>query len=328
MNQLLKALVSATFILIFYYDSCAQHIIESYSPKPDKQLRIGTGENDVLPYIEKGYTLALPEKEIVRGTILLLEGSKFDQKNKSAKLIYEQAHAKGFAVLSVSTEIPLDFYFTNESTAQVHEVIRAAFKEHQLPNANIFLLGIGLSGHRAMKYVKYIQSEMLDFQPQITGVVIVDAALDWVRQYNEGARDVRINYNKGSVWEGSLTTYLLSEHLKGTPKTNLESYLDFSTYSYSDETSRHVKHYKNLALRTYMQVAIQYWLNEKMKTPFDNNGPDMVGLIAEVKLAGNDKSELVIIYPEDSKSEKKNVEGTWISVDKKELMEWVLKQTE
>ncbi len=53
----------------------------------------------------------------------------------------------------------------------------------------------------------------------------------------------------------------------------------------------------------------------------------MVGLIAELKLAGNKKSELKERYPKDSKSENKNVDGTWISVDKTELMNWIIKQT-
>ena len=52
----------------------------------------------------------------------------------------------------------------------------------------------------------------------------------------------------------------------------------------------------------------------------------MVGLIAALKLAGNTKSELVIIYPQDNKSEKKNIDGTLLSVDKDELMQWILKQ--
>lgn len=306
----------------------AQNLMEFYAPKKNDSISIGKDPKDFLPYIQKGYTLSLPDKTKPKGTLVFLEGSKFDKKNKSAQLMYEQANKHGFAVLSVSTEIPLDFYFTNTSSQTAHEIIEKAFKEHKLPNKNIFFIGVGLSGHRAMTYVAYVKNKQTRFQLNLTGIVLCDSALDWVRQYNEGARDIRINYNKGAVWEGTLTTYLLKKHLNGTPKTNLESYLNFSAYSYSDEESRHIKLYKDLAIRTYMQVAIEYWLKEKRKTPFDNNMSDMVGLITELQLAGNKTSELKVIYPEDSKSEKKNVDGTWISVDKAELMEWVMRQLE
>lgn len=328
MNKFFGTILLLILLSVFCDSTFAQNLIQEYEPEKNDSIRIGKGEKDFLKYIQKGYTLSIPKKKKIKGTLIFLEGSEFDKKNKSAKLMYKQANKNGFAVLSVSTEIPLDFYFTNNSSQIVHEIIEKVFKKHNLSNNNIFLLGAGLSGHRAMKYVEYIEKTNPVFKLNLIGMVVCDSALDWVRQYNEGARDIRIKYSEGSVWEGTFSTYLLNEHLKGTPKTNLESYLEFSSYSYFDEKSRHIKYFKDLAIRAYMQVAIEYWLDQKRKTPFDNNGPDMVGFIAELKLVDNNKSELKVIYPKDSKSEKKNVDGTWISVDKKELMKWILKQIE
>lgn len=328
MSKLFIVVSFLIFLSSFSNNCLAQNLIQEYEPVKNDSIRIGKGEKDFLKCIQKGYTLSVPETKETIGTLIFLEGSEFDKKNKSAKLIYKQANKKGFAVLSISTEIPLDFYFNDSSSQIAHEIIEPVFRKYNLPNKNIFLLGIGLSGHRAMKYIKYVEKTNLDFKLDLAGIVLCDSALDWVRQYNEGVRDIRINYNEGSVWEGTFSTYLLREHLKGTPKTNIESYLDFSSYSYLDEESRHIKYYKDLAVRAYMQVAIEYWLKEKRKTPFDNNGPDMVGLIAALKLAGNNTSELKVIYPKDSKSEKRNVDGTWISVDKKELIKWIFNQIE
>lgn len=312
--------------ILFVQTISAQQIIENYQQAKQDSLQIGTGKTDYLPYIQKGYTLFLPRAKTIKGVLIFLEDSGFDKKNKSARQMYNQANKKDFAVLSVSTTIPLDFFFNETSIMEAHQQIQDAFYMHNLPNKNVFLAGVGLSGHRALKYVAFVQKTNPKFRLEIVGLVICDAPLDWVRQYNEGARDIRINFNQGAVWEGTMSTYLLSKNLNGTPKTNLENYLEFSPYSYFDDEARHIKYYKEFAIRTYMQVAIQYWLEEKRKTPFDNNGPDMVGLIAELKLAGNKKSELVIIYPEDSKSEKKNIDGTWLSVDKQELIQWVMKQ--
>ncbi len=312
--------------ILFYQTGSTQKIIENYQPAKKDSLQIGTGKTDFLPFIRKGYTLYLPKAKTIKGVLVFLEDSGFDKKNKSAQKMYNQAGTNGFAVLSVSTSIPLDFFFSEANILEAHQQIQNAFYTHKLPNKNVFFAGVGLSGHRVLKYVAFIQKTNPEFKPGIVGLVICDAPLDWVRQYNEGARDIRINFNKGSVWEGTMSTYLLSKYLKGTPKTNLENYLEFSPYSYFDEKARHIKYYKEFAVRTYMQVAIEYWLEKKRKTPFDNNGPDMVGLIAELRLTGNQNSELVIIYPEDSKSEKKNIEGTWLSVDKEELMQWIIAQ--
>ena len=105
-----------------------------------------------------------------------------------------------------------------------------------------------MSGHRTLKYVEYIKKNQPKFSLNISGLIICDTPLDWVRQYNEGKRDRRINFEEGAVWEGTFSNYVLENNLNGTPKSNLESYLDFSTYSYSDETDRHIKHFQEFPI--------------------------------------------------------------------------------
>lgn len=324
----LKRIFIFLFFDILLVTAFGQNIIEDYSEPKNDSLRIGKHNTDFLKYISNGYTLALPDngKQIL-GVMIFLEDSGFDKKNKSAKQIYALANENGFAVLSVSTEIPLDFFFLDKSILNAHNTIEKVFANQNLSNKNVFLVGVGLSGHRALKYVQFVEKNSLEFRLNIEGLVICDAPLDWVRQYNEGSRDRRINFDEGAVWEGTFSNYILHKNLKGTPQTNLESYLDFSTYSYSDERDRHVKYFKDYAVRTYMEIAIQYWLETKRKTLFDNNGPDMVGLIAQLKLAGNHESELVIINPADSKTQRKNPDATWTSVDKNELFGWIAKHT-
>ena len=93
------------------WESFSQKIVENYEPAKKDSLRVGPEENDFLPFIEKGYTLMLPENQKIKGVLILLEDSKYDQKKKSSKQLYDVASKRDFAVLSVSTEIPLDFYF-------------------------------------------------------------------------------------------------------------------------------------------------------------------------------------------------------------------------
>ncbi|WP_027066654.1 hypothetical protein [Maribacter sp. Hel_I_7] len=328
MKTLFKPLL-LLFLTISSMKSFSQKMVEYYEPVKNDSIRIGKLESDFLKYIEKGYTLAKPEDEKnISGVIIFLEDSGFENKNMSAKQIYSQANKAGFAVLSVSTEIPLDFFFSESSIIDAHKTIKNAFEKNNLPNKNIFLIGVGLSGHRILRYVEYTKKNQPKFSLNISGLIICDAPLDWVRQYNEGKRDRRINFEEGAVWEGTFSNYVLENNLNGTPKSNLESYLDFSTYSYSDETDRHIKYFQEFPIRTYIEIAIEYWLEKKRKTTIDNNAPDMVGLIAQMKLAENENAELKIIYPQDSKTEKKNTAATWISVDKDELMEWIKKQSE
>lgn len=318
---------SFTFIMVIFFchHSIGQKVIENYEPLKADSIRVGKKKSDLIPFIQRGYTLMLPETKTVRGVLILLEDSGFDKKNKSSKQLYGQASKKGYAVLSVSTEIPFDFYFSKSSMLSTHHLIQKAFTQNNLPNRNIFFLGASLVGHRAMRYIKFMKEQKSSFQLNITGLVICNFTLDWVRKWHQHKREIRINRN--NLWEARFINYMLETHLKGTPRTALEPYLDFSSYSYFDKRNRNIPLYKDYAVRAYIEPAIKYKLTKQLKTLYENNATDMVGFLAELELAGNKNTELIVLQPKDNPSKKKTVQSTWNAIDKKELMLWIERQT-
>lgn len=314
------------FLTIPSLKSFSQKIVEDYKPLKNDSLRIGTGGNDFLPFIQSGFTLMLPENESIKGVLIFLEDSEYDKKNRSAKQIYNQASEKGFAVLSVSTEIPLDFYFSKSSMLSAHKLIRDTFSKYNLPNENIFFLGASLVGHRAMRYIKFLKEGDLEFQLNIKGIVICNFTMDFTRKWYQHKRDIRIN--RINLWEPKFMNYMLETYLEGTPKTNPKSYYNFSSYSYFDDKNRNIKIYKDYAVRAYIEPAIKYKLTNQLRTLYENNSTDMVSFLAELDLAGNKNTELIVLQPEDNPSPKKNTQSTWNAIDKNELMGWITKQVE
>ena len=318
-------LLFTLLLTIFSLKSFSQKIIEYYEPVKKDSLRIGIEDNDFLPFIQKGYTLMLPENNEIKGVLIFLEDSKYDKKNRSAKLMYTQASEKDFAVLSVSTEIPLDFYFSKSSMNSTHNLIQEVFNKHNLPNENIFFLGASLVGHRAMRYIKFMKEDNFKFQLKIKGIVACNFTMDFTRKWHQHNRDIRIN--QIDLWEPKFINYLLETNLGGTPKTNPENYHDFSSYSYFDEENRNIKIYEDYAVRAYIEPAIKYKLTKQLRTLYENNSTDIVGFLAELKLAGNGNTELIVLQPKDNPSTKKNTQSTWDAINKDELMDWIQKQT-
>ena len=314
------------FLTIPSLKSFSQKIVEDYKPLKKDSLRIGTGDNDFLPFIQSGFTLMIPENKSIKGVLIFLEDSEYDKKNRSAKQIYTQASEKGFAVLSVSTEIPLDFYFSKSSMLSAHKLIRDNFSKYNLPNENIFFLGASLVGHRAMRYIKFLKEGDLEFQLNIKGIVICNFTMDFTRKWYQHKRDIRIN--RINLWEPKFMNYMLETYLEGTPKTNPKSYYNFSSYSYFDDKNRNIKIYKDYAVRAYIEPAIKYKLTNQLRTLYENNSTDMVSFLAELDLAGNKNTELIVLQPEDNPSPKKNTQSTWNAIDKNELMGWITNQVE
>lgn len=299
-----------------------QSIIEEYAPQQNDSLRIGTGDTDFLPFVKSGYTLMLPEGDTIKGVLIFLEDSQYDDKNRSAKQMYEPAAANGFAVLSVSTEIPLDFYFSKSSMLKAHGLIQTVFSKHHLPNQNIFFLGTSLVGHRAMRYLQFLKEADLEFIPNVKGMVLCNFTMDFTRKWYQHERDIRIG--RINLWEPKFINFMLETYLGGTPKTNPEAYFNFSPYSYTDEKNRNIEAYKEYAVRVYIEPAIKYKLTNQLRTLYENNATDMVGFLAELELAGNKNTELIVLQPEDNPATNKNTQATWDALDKEELMNWVI----
>ncbi len=323
-NKTFKLFLVLILLTVFGQKSFSQTIIEHYQPVKNDSLRVGVGERDYLPFIQKGYTLMLPENSTINGVLIFHEDSGYDEKNKNSKLIYHQAAKKGFAVLSISTEIPFDFYFSKTSIRTAHNLIQEAFMKHNLPNENIFFLGASLVGHRAMRYIKCMKEDNYEFQLNIEGIVVCNFTLDWTRKWYQHQRDIRIN--RINLWEPTFINYMLETNLNGTPKNAPESYHDFSSYSYFDEKNRNIEIFKSYAVRAYIEPAIKYRLTNYFRTLYENNATDIVGFLAELELAGNENTELIVLQAEDNPSEKKNAPSTWTAINKDELMDWIQKQ--
>ena len=313
------------FLTLFSTKYFSQKVVEYYEPVKNDSLRVGIGENDFFPFIQKGYTLMLPENKKIKGVLIFLEGSRYDKKNRSSKQMYTQASEKDFAVLSVSTEIPLDFYFSKSSMISTHKLIREAFDRHHLPNNNIFFLGASLVGHRAMRYIKFMKEHNFVFQPNINGIVICNFTMDFTRKWYQHKRDIKIK--RIDLWEPTFINYLLETYLKGTPKTNPDNYHNFSSYSYFDAENKNIKFYKDYGVRAYIEPAIKHKLTKQLRTLYENNATDMVSFLAELELVGNKNTELMVIQPNNNPSKTKNTQSTWDSIDKDELMEWIQNQS-
>ncbi len=327
---MIKVLLILYLSLSVIAQSTAQKIVEHYQYKPDS-LRIGKGPTDFLPFGEKGYTLVLPAGGTPVGTVITLEDVRLSGKDSLKYLsLKEEALKKGMAFLVISTGVPVDLYFTDDSMAFVDGQLQSIFETNHLPNKNIFFLGVMVSGHRALKYIEYCKNNKSGFNPAIRGLILAESAIDWVRQWYECQKQVRDHLTASGFFEGNLISYLFAENLKATPVTDMQKYIDFSPYSYFDTEMKKPKLYQGLSIRAYTYADIRYWFSAPGKGVYDSNYPDMSGFINEQKLAGNKNAELFVFHSDTDdklKNQLRPQSSTWDLVDKAELTDWMLQQS-
>jgi len=315
----------------FIEQSHAQKIIQDYSYERDS-LRIGKGPKDFLPYSEKGFTLILPEgRQDFQGTVIALEDYRlYGRDTLKYQSFSIEATKKGLAFLIIATGVPFDLYFSEKSLIYSDTLMKSVFTHYHLPVKNIFLLGEMNCGHRALKYIEYCKNKKSVFNPPVKGVVLSESAIDWVRQWYEGQKQVRDHLTEGGFFEGNMITYLFHENIKSTPASDISKYIEFSPYSYFDTDMKKPELYKDLSIRAYTYADIRYWFSAQGKGVYDSNYPDMSGFINEQKLIGNKKAELIVFHssPDDKLNNKlKAQSSTWNLVDKLELVDWIVNQS-
>jgi hypothetical protein len=320
------------FVVLFAQSSFAQKVIEDYTSQQGT-LRYGPGEKDLLPYGDKGFTLVMPDNgHSLAGTVIDLEDHRLSAGDSMHYQEFKNESLKrGFAFLTIVTGVPIDWYFSENSLRYVDAMMKDTFTKYHLPYKNIFLLGLMTSGHRALKYVEYCKKGKSVFNPTIKGVILSECAIDWVRMWYEGQKQVRDHETASGSFEGNLIHYLFNEHFKATPATAIDKYIEFSPYSYFDLEMKKPVLYKDLSIRAYTYADIRYWFSAQGKGIYDSNYPDMSGFINEQKLIGNKKAELIVFHSnmaDQLQRQMRRQSATWDLVDKKELAEWMAGQGE
>jgi len=322
----MKIISFVTLVLFLTSHSNAQKIVQEYTKSKDT-VHYGQDIKDVFPPASKGYTLLLPadDREPI-GTVLTLDDDSPNLSDTGS--VFKPANDRGFAALSISTGIPVDLYFQESSLTYVDSIIKQVFTKYHLPNKNIFLVGAMTSGHRALKYIEYCKKGRSTFNPSIKGVVLCESAIDWVRQWYECQKQVRDHLSPSGFFEGNFITYLFAQHIKATPATDIQKFIDFSPYSYFDTNMEKPTLYKDLAIRAYTYADIRYWFSAQGKGIYDSNYPDMSGFINEQVLAGNKHASLIAYsssLADPLKNDMRKQSLTWNLIDKKELIDWMIK---
>jgi hypothetical protein len=322
----MKFFLVALNLLIAYSGVFAQNKIENYTAQQGN-VRLGEGDDFLFPYEDKGYTLFLPSKEI-KGVIISLEDAPIDLEDSTQGATLSAVGVEyGFAYLHISTGIPVDLFFNDQSLNYIDSLLNRLLSGNRLSGKNIFLLGVMTAGHRALKYVEYAKKNNPEIFNSVRGIILCESAIDWVRQWYECQKQVRDHLTDISFQEGKIISYLFRQQFSCTPVACMEKYIAFSPYSYFDTGMKQIEPYKHVAIRSYSFADTDYWFSAPGKGVYDSNYPDMSGIINELKLKGNKKAELVVIQKENKSSVHTWQSSTWTMVNKKELMEWIIRNS-
>ncbi|MDO8550523.1 MAG: hypothetical protein Q7S39_10295 [Ignavibacteria bacterium] len=304
----------------------SQKIIEEYKP-PEGYLRIGSEPDQMIPMVEKGFTLILPEGE-VNGVIVVLTGERFDFKEAVSKngSLENEALKKNIAIIHILSGNPLDFYFTSDIMTDVAKKLQSVLADNNLKGKPVYFSGMSLAGTRALKLAIFLQMNKEKFWMQPAAVAITDAPLDMVRFWDVENRAVINKFHPDVTDEGKWVTYLLKENL-GTPEENFNNYVDYSPFVYVAEDGGNAEHLRNIPVRAYYETDVNWFIENRRQDYYSMNSIDMAALINQLKLLDNENAELISTHQKHNGFNEGSSLHTDIpqgGIDYAELMDWFL----
>jgi hypothetical protein len=318
-----KILITIIILTITIYP---QTIVEKYQP-PEGYLRIGPEPERMIPMVEKGFTLILPDSE-TKGVVVIPGSKRFDIKKSINKegTLENVAVKKNFAVINILTGNPLDFYFDNDVIKDVAKRLQNVLIENNLREKPIYFTGLSLAGTRCLKLAIFLQRNKATYWLQPSAVAIFDAPLDMVRFWDAENRAIINNFYPDASAEERRVTYLLKENL-GTPQENFDNYVDYSPFVYTASDGGNAKYLRNVPIRAYIEADVNWWIENRRKDYYSMNSIDLAALINQLKLLHNDESELITTCRkregyDEGLSPRTDIPQS--GIDYSELLDWFL----
>jgi len=301
----------------------AQKIIEEYKP-PEGFLRIGPEQEQMIPMVEKGFTLILPETDDVNGIVVIQVSERTDAKESlnTDGTPENEFLKKNIAVIHITSGNPVDFYFSDDIIKDVVKRLESVLSEQMLKDKPVYFTGFSLAGTRALKTAIYLQQNREKYWLQPSAVAVIDAPLDMVRYWDEVNRAIINDYYPDAVNEGKRFSFLLKENL-GTPEDNFNKYVDHSPFIYKARDGGNAEYLRNIPVRAYHEPDINWWIENRRKDYYSMNSIDLAGLINQLRLLHNEEAELITVHQE-RKGSNENTPRTDALVDYGELADWFL----
>ena len=309
-------------LLVLFHTSSfcdAQILFENYLEEEGKVVLTSGIE---IPKISKGYSVWLPDERPPKGLIVFWHS----RKDSLADFIIEYATSRDLAVSYITTSNRLEFLFEESKMIESIGFLEEIINKYNIPPHQLLYCGMSLAGTRALKMAQFSQSPSSTIRIIPKAIAICDSPLDMVRFHGSMTKAVKTNFNKTASNEGKWVSGYLVSNLGGSPEDNMEDYFRYSPYSHSGSMdSSKLDVFNDIAIRTYTEPDIGWWMKNRGKDFYDMNSIDMAAFVNDLKIHGHQNAELITTENKGFLPDGVRHPHSWSIVDEKELIDWFLK---
>jgi len=270
------------------------------------------------------YIQLKPPTEKINGVLILLPGygEKAESIFPSSKL-FNTAYANG--VLTIAIAGGEKIYADEKVMEKLNRGLADFLKRNpNIPRDKFVMGGFSAGGTISLRYAEYSVENPTKIPITIKGVFTVDSPIDLVDIWEYFQREIKKNYSEAGVFEAKFVSEKMNKDL-GTPETNPKRYNELTPFNHRLTESGNEKYLKNMAVRVYHDIDVEWQLKQRRRSIFDSNQLSASELINRLMLMGNDRAEFMTSKQPGVRSNGMRHPHSWSIVDEVECIQWTIK---
>lgn len=267
------------------------------------------------------YTALIPEKTI-RGALVLIPGTweAVEHTIGSNKELCQLAYDHNIAVLvpSLNQRLVMDDLVLK----QLNIFISAAIDKYRLPKEHFIMGGWSMGGLFSVRYGELSVSDPGKTVIVPQAIINVDGPMDLETVYHNSAKSLEKN---PALVEPKYVIEEFKKYIGGTPESAKQKYIGYSGFSKSESDGGNAKYLAKMPIRTYNDVDVNWWMDNRGRDLYDMNASDQSAMINLLRQQGNSNAEFINAYGKGFRVEGYRHPHSWSIVDAQDCMAWILK---
>ena len=275
---------------------------------------------------ENNYYLAVrPASKDIKATIVLLTSFLPPERLLAETKLQNTTYANN--ILTVVVSMNQKLYADSFSVNRINSILSDIISRFPVDTSKFALAGFDEAGNIALRYTEFTYEHPMNFPVQPKAVFGIDSHVDLFGLWHWSENQIKKNYWQGAVGDARFYLDTMTKE-NGTIYNNPDKYKFLSPFNKQNDTTGNEQFLKNVAVRLYYDMDINWQLLNRRNSFYDTKIPDASELIKRLLLLGNDKAELVASKEPGRRSNGERNPNSLSIVDEVDCVQWIKQSLE
>jgi hypothetical protein len=305
------AMITVRVVIIFI---CCFVQVASFCQNAEKIFFDSSG--DKTDY----YIAVRPAPKAIKGAIVLLTSFLPPENLLTETKLQNVAYANN--LLTIMAPMKQKLFADSFAVHRISELLSDISSRFDVDTSKFVLVGYDDCGMIALRYVELTHEHPGNYPVQPKAVAGVNSHVDLFGLWNWAENQIKKNYWPGAVGDAKFYLSAMTKEI-GTIREHADTYRFLSPFCRGDEAPGHEQYLKNVPVRLYYDMDINWQLQNRRNSLYDTKMPDGSELIKRLLLSGNDQAEFVASKSPGMISNGVRNPNSLSIVDEVEFVQWV-----